>query len=93
MEEFISVLDNKIKNKVMKITSMSLEIGKVEETLSVNTSENIKISFSAKYMMDALKTIKSDDVIITFVGEIKPILLKNDDNNDLISLILPIRTY
>ena len=88
-----NIITLEIKNKVMKITSMSLEIGKVEEKMNVSIDDNIKISFSAKYMMDALRTIKSDEVIITFVGEIKPILLKNSDNNDLISLILPIRTY
>ena len=88
-----NIITLEIKDQIMKVTSMSLEIGKVEETMSVTVKDNIKISFSAKYMMDALKTIKSDNVIITFVGEIKPILLKNDDNDDLISLILPIRTY
>lgn len=88
-----NIITLEIKKKLMKITSMSLEIGKVEEKMSIDSSDEIKISFSAKYMMDALKTIKSDEVIITFVGEIKPILLKNSDNDDLISLILPIRTY
>ena len=88
-----NIVTLEIKNKLMKITSMSLEIGKVEEKMNINCSDEIKISFSAKYMMDALKTIKSDEVILTFVGEIKPILLKNSDNDDLISLILPIRTY
>ena len=88
-----NIITLEIKDKVMKVTSMSLEIGKVEETMKVAVTDNIKISFSAKYMMDALRTIKSDEVIITFVGEIKPILLKNSDNDDLISLILPIRTY
>ena len=88
-----NIVTLEIKNGVMKVTSMSLEIGKVEEKINVECSDEIKISFSAKYMMDALKTIKSSDVILTFVGEIKPILLKNDDNDDLISLILPIRTY
>ena len=88
-----NIVTLEIKNKLMKVTSMSLEIGKVEEKMSVDCNDEIKISFSAKYMMDALKTIKSNDVILTFVGEIKPILLKNDDNDDLISLILPIRTY
>lgn len=88
-----NIITLEIKNKLMKITSMSLEIGKVEEKMSIDSSEEIKISFSAKYMMDALRTIKCDEVILTFVGEIKPILLKNSDNDDLISLILPIRTY
>ena len=88
-----NIITLEIKNKLMKITSMSLEIGKVEEKMEVDCSEEIKISFSAKYMMDALRTINSTNVILTFVGEIKPILLKNEDNDDLISLILPIRTY
>ena len=44
-------------------------------------------------MMDALRTISTEDVILSFVGEVKPILLKEDDNDDLIGLILPIRTY
>ena len=88
-----NIITLELKNKLLKITSMSLEIGKVEEKMNVESDQNIKISFSAKYMMDALRTIKSKDVILTFVGEIKPILLKNDDSDDLISLILPIRTY
>ena len=88
-----NIVTLEIKNGIMKVTSMALEIGKVEEKINVDCSEEIKISFSAKYMMDALRTIKSNNVIVTFVGEIKPILLKNDDNDDLISLILPIRTY
>ena len=88
-----NIVTLEIKNKLMKITSMSLEIGKIEEKLDVDCSDEIKISFSAKYMLDALRTIKSDNVILTFVGDIKPILLKNDDSDDLISLILPIRTY
>lgn len=78
---------------MFKITSMSLEIGKVEEKLNVDCDKNIKISFSAKYMMDALRTMKSDNVTLTFVGEIKPILLKEENNDNLICLILPIRTY
>ena len=88
-----NIITLEINNKLLKITSLSLEIGKVEEKMSVDCDQNIKISFSSKYMMDALKTIKSDNVIITFVGEIKPILLKEEENNNLICLILPIRTY
>ena len=88
-----NIITLEINNNLLKITSMSLEIGKVEEKLAINCSDNIKISFSSKYMMDALRTISTEDVIISFVGEIKPILLRESSNNDLIGLILPIRTY
>ena len=88
-----NVITLEISNKVLKITSISYEIGKVEEKVNVNIDENIKISFSSRYMLDALKTITTDNVVLTFVGEIKPILLKEENNDNLIELILPIRTY
>lgn len=88
-----NVITLELNNKLLKITSMSLEIGKVEEKMETNCDENIKISFSGKYMLEALRTLKSENVILTFVGEIKPILLKEEDNDKLLCLILPIRTY
>lgn len=88
-----NIITLELKNKVLRITSMSLEIGKVEEKINVDSEEEIKISFSGKYMMEALRTLKSEKVILTFVGEVKPILLKEENNDDLLCLILPIRTY
>ena len=44
-------------------------------------------------MMDALKSFESEEVELLFNGEIKPIILKNPESDNLIQLILPIRTY
>ena len=88
-----NVITLDINNNLLKITSMSLEIGKVEEKMNIICDERIRISFSSKYMLDALRTISSEDVILTFVGEVKPILLKEDNSDELICLILHIRTY
>lgn len=88
-----NIITLELADKTLKITSMSLEIGKVEEKMNVESDEKIKISFSSRYMMDALRTIKTEEFILTFVGEIKPILLKEDNNDNFIALILPIRTY
>ena len=54
---------------------------------------DIKISFSAKYMMDALRAFGTNQVDLNFVGEIKPIVLKAEENASLTQLVLPIRTY
>ena len=43
--------------------------------------------------MEALKTFETEDIEIFFNSEIKPIIIKNIENEDLIQLILPIRTY
>lgn len=77
------------------LRSSSAEIGRVEEKMPIskNNSENIKISFSAKYMMEALKSFSTETVNIHFVGEIKPILIKSTEDETLTQLVLPIRTY
>ena len=83
------------KNDKMIISSNIPEIGNVEEKIQIekNTKKDIKISFSSKYMMDAIKTFNSEEIELCFNGEIKPIILNYVDNDDLIQLILPIRTY
>ena len=58
-----------------------------------NNNEDIKISFSAKYMMEALKSFSTESVDLYFVGEIKPILVKSIEDETLTQLVLPIRTY
>lgn len=58
-----------------------------------SNEKEIKIAFSSKYMMEALKTFETEDIEIFFNSEIKPIIIKNIENEDLIQLILPIRTY
>ena len=87
--EFVSNED------VITIMSMSQEIGKVEEKLKGNKlkGNNIKISFSAKYMLEALKTFDSEKLKLLLNGEIKPIVIKSEEKPDLIQLILPIKTF
>lgn len=77
------------------ISSTIPEIGNVKEKLTVNnnSSNDIKIAFSSKYMIDALRTFDCDDIELLFNGEIKPIIIREKESNDLIQLILPIRTY
>ena len=77
------------------VTSNIPEIGNVVEKIEVekNNEENIKIAFSSKYMMDAIKVLDCDKIELAFNGEIKPIIIKNPEDENLIQLIVPIKTY
>ena len=79
----------------MVISSTLQEIGNVKENLNVKNknNNNINIAFSSKYMLDAIRTFDSDEIELCFNGDIKPIIIKSKDSNDLIQLIVPIRTY
>jgi DNA polymerase-3 subunit beta len=90
-----NIVKMKIENKEMIINSYASEIGKVEEKLMVDTdaSASIDISFSSKYMLEALRTIKGDEILILLTNDVKPIVIKSLTDESLIQLILPIKTY
>ena len=92
-EKNIVTLETNGNTLILK--SSSVEIGRVEEKMLIQKSNNedIRISFSAKYMMEALKSFSTESVDLHFVGEIKPILIKSSEDETLTQLVLPIRTY
>ena len=80
---------------ILNISSYASEIGKVEDKIEINknTEKDISISFSSKYMMDALKTFNEDELLILLNDDSSPIILKSVKDESLIQLILPIKTY
>ena len=83
------------EGNILNISSFSSEIGKVEDKINItkNTDKNISISFSSKYMMDALKTFNDEELLILLNNDSSPIILKSVKDESLIQLILPIKTY
>jgi DNA polymerase III subunit beta len=84
-----------ISGEEVEISSDSPEIGKVFEQVTCSTidGEDLKISFSAKYMMDALKAIDSTEITISFTGAMRPFVIRPDGSTSVLQLILPVRTY
>ena len=84
-----------LSNGFIEVSSNSPEIGNVEEQIQAEEidGEELKISFSAKYMMDALKAIDGQDVRILFTGAMRPFILKSVHDDSILQLILPVRTY
>lgn len=80
---------------VVEISSTSPEIGKVNEEIQSKSidGEELKISFSAKYMMDALKALESSEIRIKFTGAMRPFVINGLDDDTVLHLILPVRTY
>ena len=77
------------------LSSFSQEIGSVEENLSraFYKGKPLKISFSARYLTDAIKSINGQKVRVLFTGEMKPFIIKDFEREDIIQLVLPVRTY
>lgn len=84
-----------MQDDTIEISSNSPEVGKVEEQIQVSSlvGDELKISFSAKYMMDALKAIDGQDVVIQFTGAMRPFIIRSVHDDAILQLILPVRTY
>ncbi len=75
----------------VKISSSS-EFGNVSETVAANLSGvDLTISMNAKYLLDALKALTEEEVVISFNGPISPFILQNKEQKQSLYLILPVR--
>ncbi|WP_419878172.1 DNA polymerase III subunit beta [Brevibacillus centrosporus] len=79
----------------VEITSNAPEIGKVTDILAPKAmnGEELKISFNAKYMIDALRAIDSSEIKASFTGPMSPFVIRPTDHDWMLHLILPVRTY
>src|SRR5699024_11980962 len=86
-------LDTKEDN-IIEVSSQSPEVGYVKEDLHVKSfdGDELKISFSSKYMLDTLKTIDSDEVVINFTVAMRQFIIKTHEDDSILQLILSIRT-
>jgi DNA polymerase-3 subunit beta len=78
----------------VEISSSSSEIGKVLEELPINDfiGEHLKVSFNSKYVLDAIKVLECDELLIGFNGPLSPIIIKPNGRDDALHLVLPYRT-
>lgn len=82
-----------LANRELVVSSNSPEIGKVEEKMAVDSDDEISISFSSKYMLDSIKSFESSNVTMYMNNDNSPIIIKAKDDESLIQLVLPIKTY
>ena len=79
------------KDELM-ISSNSPEIGRVEEKMNISSDKEINISFSSKFMLDAIKSFNKEKVVLCMNNDSSPIVIKNNEDSSLVQLVLPIKT-
>lgn len=93
--EGISIIKLSMDENEVIISSKSQEVGSCTETLYPHSYQgpHLDISFSGKYVYDAIRALGEDNVVISFSGEMKPFVIKSEKDDSILQLILPVRTY
>ena len=90
-----SVVRFSMSTELFNIKSRSQETGSANDTIKTfeYSGSPLEISFTARYITDALKAMPNGLVKIQFNGDDKPAIISSSTDNSLIALILPVRTY
>lgn len=105
LSKAISALSTVASGKASVIV-LSMDANKVEASASgensdsgiyrlktfVYTGEKLDIAFNGSFVTDAVKALGSEDVSLSFIGEMKPFVIRNPEDDTLVELITPMRT-
>jgi DNA polymerase-3 subunit beta len=73
------------------ITSNS-QLGKVREEISIKLQgEGIQIAFNSRYLLDVLKNVEDNEVVMKMTSGISPCVIQEKDNENAKYLVLPVR--
>ncbi|PIR41948.1 MAG: DNA polymerase III subunit beta [Candidatus Yanofskybacteria bacterium CG10_big_fil_rev_8_21_14_0_10_37_15] len=76
-----------------KIVSSNSDKGEIEtEIKSILKNQSFEVSLNYHYILDGLKIIDTEEVVLEYTGQGSPLVLKpGNDRKDLVYLIMPLR--
>lgn len=57
------------------------------------TGERLEISFKCEYVLNAVKALKTSEVLLCFQGEMKPFVIIGKNDPSVIQLLTPVKTH
>ena len=81
-----------IENNKLTISALSKECGSAVDELEVefNSNETLEICFNSKYLIELIRQIKTQRTELLFNTSTSPTLIKPEDNNSAIFVIMPV---
>lgn len=90
----VSIIRMEMKRDEVVISSKSNEIGSVETLTPVSyEGNNLNISFKGQFVYEAVRALNAFNIRLRFSGDMKPFVITSTDNNGVLQLVLPIKTY
>lgn len=90
-----NVVDLYLDEDTVEISAKSTQVGSATEKIETFkfVGNNLQISFNSEFVSSAIRALGSEDVTFLFVGEMKPFVIKNPNDESIIQIVTPVRTY
>jgi DNA polymerase-3 subunit beta len=67
------------------------QFGKLREKINiVLQGNNLKIAFNSKYLLDVLKVIDNDEIVLELNNSVNPCIIKNKNSDNCVYMLVPI---
>ena len=77
---------------ILSLSSNNPDIGDAREELDVDyAGEKLSIAFNARYLMDAVSSLGSKEVRLSFQDGLSPVKLVPAEDNDTLAVVMPMR--
>lgn len=87
-----SIVKMRFADNELTLSADTPEAGKSEDTIDIEYSaEELLIAFNYRFVLDALRIIESDEVIIGLNAPLSATVLKPNSEDDFICLIMPVQ--
>lgn len=80
-----------IKDDLMEISSRSQDGSVIEDVMIEKKGGDIEIGFNAKYLIDILKVIDDEEIMMYFNSPVTPCVVTPVESDNYLFLVLPVR--
>ena len=82
----------RIGSGTLTLVAQTAEVGDDEAPLEATVKgDEVQIAFNARYMLDALAVLDSDEVSLSFNGSLSPGVIRPVGRDDYLCIIMPVR--
>ena len=90
-----NVVDLRMNADSIEVSAKSSQVGSAVEKIDTFKfdGDNLQISFNSEFVLSAIRSLGCEDVVLEFVGEMKPFVIKNPNDDSVVQIVTPVRTY
>lgn len=83
-------VDPETRDMVISVETKDIGAGR-EVVQSITTGNPLELCFNAKFLLDGVKTLTSDEIVLKCNTPVSPVVIKPIDTTDVIYLVMPVQ--
>lgn len=85
------VCEAKADKGVFAVASVANEFGENDSEIEAKIGQDDKVTLNSRFLIDAINALSEDVVNFGFSGDLAPVVIKNDKNQDYTHIIMPLK--